>query len=95
MLSPQERRVTINEADLAKAKDELRNRVQSIMSGLMQCGVQGLPLDTQELIELYYDTYNPDTATRQQLRNFDDLSADVITKGHGVAPQSHLQGELK
>jgi hypothetical protein len=54
-----------------------------------------LPLDTQELIELYYDTYNPDTATRQQLKNFDDLSADVITKGTGTAAQAHLQGELE
>ena len=92
---PQEQRVTINEADLLKAKDELRNRVQSVLSGLLQCGVQGLPLETRELIELYYDTYNPDTATRQQLRNFDDLSADIVTKGQGVAPQAHLQGELK
>lgn len=92
---PQEQHVTINEADLTKAKDELRNRVQAVLSGLMQCGVQGLPLDTQELIELYYDTYNPDTATRQQLRNFNELTADVVTKGQGVAPQSHLQGELK
>ena len=52
-----------------------------MLSGLLQCGIQGLPLDTQELIELYYDTYNPDTATRQQLKNFDDLTADIITKG--------------
>jgi hypothetical protein len=95
LFAPQEHHVTINEADLVKAKDELRNRVQSILSGLLQCGVEGLPLDTQELIELYYDTYNPDTATRQQLRNFDDLSADVVTKGDGVAAQPHLQGELK
>jgi len=92
---PKEQRVTINEPELNKAKDELRNRVQSVLSGLRQCNVQGLPLDTQELIELYYDTYNPDTATRQQLRNFDDLSADIITKGQGMASQSHLQGELK
>jgi len=92
---PKEQRVTINEPDLTKAKDELRNRIQSVLSGLRQCNVQGLPLDTQELIELYYDTYNPDTATRQQLRNFDDLSADIITKGEGMASQSHLQGELK
>ncbi len=64
-------------------------------AGLMQCGIQGLPLDTQELIELYYDTYNPDTATRQQLKNFDDLTADVVTKGRGNAPQAHLQRELQ
>lgn len=94
LFNNKEQHVTINEADLEKAKNELRNRVQSVLAGLMQCGVQGLPLDTQELIELYYDTYNPDTATRQQLKNFNDLTADIITKGQGVAPQAHLQREL-
>lgn len=84
--------VVINEDDLTKAKTELRNRVQAVLQGLLQCGIQGLPLDTQELIELYYDTYNPDTATRQQLKNFNDLTADVVTKGQGAAPQAHLQG---
>jgi type IV secretory pathway VirB4 component len=68
---------------LENAKTELRNRVQAVMQGLQQCGVQSLPLDTQELIELYYDAYNPDTATRQKLKDFDDLSAPVITKGTG------------
>lgn len=95
MFSSAETHVVINENDLETAKNELRNRVQAVLSGLAQCGVQGLPLDTQELIELYYDTYNPDTATRQQLKNFDDLTADVVTKGEGSVTQSHLQGELQ
>ena len=89
-----ESHVVINEADLEKAKTELRNRVQSVLSGLLQCGIQGLPLDTQELIELYYDTYNPDTATRQQLKNFGEMTADIVTKGDGIAQQAHLQKEL-
>ncbi len=95
MFSGKEQHVTINEADLEAAKGELRNRVQATLGGLIQCGVQGLPLDTQELIELYYDTYNPDTATRQQLKNFNDLNADVVTKGQGAVPQAHLQRELE
>jgi len=95
LFSTREDHVVINEADLVKAKDELRNRVQAVLGGLMQCGIQGLPLDTQELIELYYDTYNPDTATRQQLKNFDDLTADIVTKGQGMASQAHLQRELQ
>lgn len=89
-----EQHVVVNEADLEKAKTELRNRVQAVLQGLLQAGVQGLPLDTQELIELFYDTYNPDTATRQQLKNFNDLSADVITKGQGSTVQAHLQREM-
>ena len=95
IFNTKEQHVTINEADLENAKTELRNRVQSVLSGLLQAGIQGLPLDTQELIELYYDTYNPDTATRQQLKNFNQLTADVITKGQGTAPQAHLQRELQ
>lgn len=95
LFDTKEKHVVINEAELEKAKTELRNRVQAVLSGLMQCSIQGLPLDTQELIELYYDTYNPDTATRQQLKNFNDLGADVITKGQGKATQPHLQRELQ
>ena len=95
LFNKKDQHVVINEPDLEAAKTELRNRVQSVLAVLLQSGIQGLPLDTQELIELYYDTYNPDTATRQQLNNFDELSADVVTKGTGAAPQAHLQRELE
>lgn len=86
--------VVINEELLEKAKTELRNYVQAVIAGLMQTGVQALPLDTQELIELYYDAYNPDTATRQPLKNFDDLTTPVVTKGTGNAPQPNLDREI-
>jgi hypothetical protein len=95
LFSKKEKHVTIDEKVLEQAKAELRNRVQAILGGLMQCGVQGLPLDSQELIELYYDTYNPDTATRQPLKNFNDLTAPIITKGQGQAPQPGLDRDLQ
>jgi hypothetical protein len=83
-------RVVINENALETAKTELKNRVQAVMQGLAQTGIQSLPLDTEELIELYYDAYNPDTATRQQIKDFNKLTAPVITKGEGNAPQPDL-----
>lgn len=95
LFESKEQHVTINESELNTAKDELRNRVQAVLGGLQQSGIQGLPLDTQELIELYYDTYNPDTATRQPLKNFNDLSAPVIEKGQGVAYQPNLDREIQ
>lgn len=95
LFSRKENHVVINESLLETAKTELRNRVQGILGALNQAGISGLPLDTQELIELYYDTYNPDTASRQELHNVNDLTADVITKGQGVASQPHLQRELE
>jgi hypothetical protein len=95
LFNKNDQHVVINEPDLENAKTELRNRVQAVLAGLQQCGIQGLPLDTQELIELYYDTYNPDTATRQQLKDFNGMTSDIITKGDGAAPQAHLQGGLQ
>jgi hypothetical protein len=94
IFNSKEQHVVINEIDLENAKTELRNRVQSVLAALLQCGVQGLPLDTQELIELYYNTYNPDTAVNQQLKSFDTVNSDMVTKGVGKAVQPHLQGEL-
>lgn len=93
-LGKKNQRLVINEATLNKAKTELQNRVQSVMNGLMQLGVQAAPLDTQELIELYYDVYNPDTATRQPLNNFNDLASVVVGKGEGQAPQPNLEGMI-
>jgi len=95
VFNKKEKHVVINEAELENAKSELRNRVQAVLSGMLQCGIQGLPLDTQELIELYYDNYNPDTATRQQLKNFNEMTTDIVTKGEGTATQAHLKRELQ
>ena len=95
LFAPKEKHVVVTEANLNAAKTELKNRVQAVLAGLNQAGIQGLPLDTQELIELYYDSYNPDTASRQQLVDFNSLDSDIITKGEGVAHQPHLHGELQ
>jgi hypothetical protein len=78
--------VVINEKVLEDAKTELRNRVHSVIAGLQECGVQSIPLDTQELIELYYNVYNPDTATHQHLGKFEDISAPVIGKAGTSEP---------
>lgn len=95
LFGSKEQVVTIDEATLEAAKTELKNRAQTVLSGLLQCGVHGAALDTQELIELYYDSYNPDTATRQPLKNFADLTAPVVSKGQGYANQPQLDRELQ
>jgi len=94
IFSNSNKKVIVNEPALVKAKDELRNRVQALLSGLQQSSIQGIPLDTQELIELYYNTYNPDTAVRQQLRDFDGLSSPMVAKGDGSAPNVNLNSEM-
>lgn len=70
----------IDKATYDKAKEEIANRVQSVLSGLFQIGIQCYQLDTKELGELYYNFYNPDTAVREPLGNFKDVTAMYVKK---------------
>ena len=65
-----------------KAKDELKNRVDSVMSGLFQIGIKCVQLNTKELGELYYNMYNPDTAIREPLGDFEKITSTYIRKGN-------------
>lgn len=89
----QQQRIRIDEVTYNKSKDEIRNRVQTVINGLMQIGIRSTQLSTKELGELYYNVYNPDTAVREPLGDLNNLSAPIITKGQGQAPQPHLDRE--
>lgn len=82
--------ITINEADFVKAKTEMKTRVQAVLESMNQMGVQAIPLNTQELIELYYDVYNPETATAQPLMDHQQLEGAIVTKGTGQASRPDL-----
>jgi hypothetical protein len=85
----------IDKVAYGKAKDEIKNRVDSVTSGLFQIGVKSVQLNTKELGELYYNMYNPDTAVREPLGDFDKVISTYVQKGQGEAPRPHLQeGEM-
>lgn len=93
LLSKPKNTVTkIDTATYEKAKNEIKNRVDAVTSGLFQLGVQSVQLDTKELGELYYNVYNPDTAVREPLGNFENVTATYIKKGVGEAPDPTLGG---
>lgn len=70
----------IDQATYQKAKDELQNRVQTVISGLFQVGVHSRQLNTRELGELYYSVYNPDTAVNQPLGDYNDTTSIYVKK---------------
>ena len=79
--------VTVNEVDFRKYKQELTQRVRVVSNGLTQMGIQAVPLNTQELIELYYKVYNPVTSKQEQLVDVKQLEGALIEKGDGNAKQ--------
>jgi hypothetical protein len=88
-----QRSIVVDHAQYEKAKDEIKNHVDSVMSGLFQLGVKCVQLNTKELGELYYNFYNPDTAVREPLGNFSSITAMYVRKGEGDAPKPHLSRE--
>lgn len=82
--------IKITEDVYNKAKDELQNRTNSVLNGLFQMGVRSVQLNTKELAELYYNFFNPDTAVRQPLGDFESMTNTYIKKGEGEAPRPYL-----
>ncbi|MCX6793166.1 MAG: hypothetical protein NTY12_04020 [Candidatus Falkowbacteria bacterium] len=72
---------TFSPASLVKMKEEkffnlrkeLTRRVDTVISGLSSIGLNTIELDTQSLIELYYNTYNPVTAANEHLVEVEKL----------------------
>lgn len=64
----------INLINFAKYKKELIDRAQIIANGLSGLGLRAVQLNTQELIELFYSTYNPETSRHERLTSVKELS---------------------
>lgn len=84
----------IDKISYQKAKDEIKNRVDSVMNGLFQMGVHCTQLTSRELGELYYNYYNPDTATREPLGNFEQNTFTYVRKAEGEAPRPSMEGTI-
>ncbi len=84
--SKKENVTKIDTQTYAKAKEEIKNRVDSVIGGLMRVGVYSIQLNTKQLGELYYNIYNPDTAVREPLDDFGDVASLYVRKGEGNNP---------
>ncbi len=71
---------TVQEADFNQYKQEVSQRVALVASGLNQMGIRAIPLNSQELIDLYYSTYNPDVAMNQKLIEASQIQSPVVTR---------------
>ncbi|MBN1326061.1 hypothetical protein JW977_03745 [Candidatus Falkowbacteria bacterium] len=57
-------------------KQELDLRLGNIQGALNSMGLESVILDTQSLIELYYNVYNPKTSENQRLKDVSQLGVE-------------------
>lgn len=72
--------VKIDDKTYEQSKTEIKNQVDRVMDGLFQIGIKSVQLNTKELGELYYNFYNPDTALREPLGNFNEAASTFVMK---------------
>lgn len=61
-------------------KTQLTERTSLVSNGLAALGLSNVQLNTQEIIELFYSTYNPDTSRRQKLFSVSNVDISFIQK---------------
>ena len=74
------KRTRVNVAQvLETARTQLMPRVDHVVGEFNRLGVKCRMLNTQELVELYFDIYNPSTIHGQRIRtNIDDYKAAIV-----------------
>ena len=60
-----------------KYQQELFKRVDYVRDGLSSLGLRAEPLDTQGLIELFYNTYNPVTYSQEKLVDINKINLET------------------
>ncbi|MBP9802100.1 TraC family protein [Patescibacteria group bacterium] len=69
--------IKLSRKHFAEAATELDKKTNFIMSGLASLGLNSQRLSTQALIELYYNSYNPDLFQKQPLEDINKLRVET------------------
>lgn len=70
--------VRVKEERFQQRKKDLDLRLRQVMGGLQSMGLNVARLNTQALIELYYNSYNPDIAFAQPLGDVKEMRVEDI-----------------
>ena len=69
-------KVKSRQKTFAELKKRLKERTNTVRAGLESCNLRVQELNTQELIELFYETYNPNTSRAQKLKEEESLAIE-------------------
>lgn len=88
--------VTQTTGEYEQRKRDLLQRTNLVATGLAQVGVRAAVLNTQEVIELFYNSYNIAESQSQTLTSIADVSTPAVTRtGPLVAPQNPTTKEVE
>ena len=69
---------SLSSIEFKRQREELLQRANVVMSGLGGLGIRSIPLDTQQAIELFYQTLNPEEGVKEKLADESLLTSPII-----------------
>lgn len=85
--SPQEAR--IRGAEFASLKKTLNQRVLTVRDGLSRCSLNSERLSTEQIIELFFSSYNPRAAQHQKVNDLSQLNIPLPTHADGTEEETN------
>jgi len=73
-------KIPLDETKFQEAKRDLTEKAKVVASALASMGIQAVQLNTKELIELFYQTYNPELSLSQKLIDPQSLTSTYISR---------------
>lgn len=68
--------IILGREQFAERKHFLDQRVDNVMAGLLGMGLSAARLDTQSLVEVFYNLYNPDTSPQEKMVETNKLQVE-------------------
>ncbi|MBU1131249.1 hypothetical protein KJ840_03900 [Patescibacteria group bacterium] len=68
--------IKMSQKRFSQYSEEIRRRVDFVRSGLSSAGLSSIQLETQSLIEIFYNTYNPELADSEKIVDVNELRAE-------------------
>lgn len=77
---PDQNHLKISETDFETYSKELRQRAQTVAQGLGGMGLHCRQLNTKEIIEVFYEIYNPEVAGKERLTDPENISSSFVSQ---------------
>lgn len=84
----------ISNETFATHHQELMERGNQIASGLGSLGLRVQQLSTQQILEMFYNLYNPEESGKERLINLDEMQSTVITDKKETPQDSGAENDL-
>lgn len=83
----------MTDAEFAEYREVLQDRLRTVAGRLNALGITTTELGTKEVIELLYNTYNPEEAVTEHLSDPTQVTAPIIQRGQELLQSAGLGSE--